>query len=148
MNTIVPEMNEYSDERYESLFQDLFETFDELGLPRLSGPVDALTESEDGNGNWGVLVSDAGELGFWMLADGGTICFYANGNVEYIDVDLEDDYVIRDNESMYDHAHRVMSIFIPEEDMPEHIPGDDVEEAAADLSQKADIPENLSEDDE
>lgn len=139
MNVIVPEMNVYPDERYEALFLELFEAFDETGNPRQDGPVDALVVNEEGNGTWGVVVNEDGEMGIWMLADTGTIVFYINGNVEYIDVDLEEDYVIQSDEHVYDHAHRVMEVFLPEDVMPERIPGDDAEEEGERLSHQPDV---------
>lgn len=148
MNVIVPEMNVYPDERYEALFQELFEAFDETGQPRLDGPVDALVAGEEGYGTWGVTVNEDGEMGVWMLADTGTIIFYINGNVEYIDVDLEEDYVMQPDEHLYNHAHRVMEIFIPEDAMPDRIPDDDVEQEAEELSHKPDVSDDDEPEDE
>lgn len=149
MNTIIPEMNIYPDERIEALFTDLIEQFDDTGNPRLDGPLDALLVVEEGNGTWGVLVSPEGEMGIWFLADEGTITLYINGNTEMVDVATEEDYLQQEGESLYDWFWRILEASLPVDVCPEKIPLDVAAIEGEELANKDIADENeVGEEDE
>lgn len=140
MSTFDFDAIEFPNEYIKQLWLDLYSVFEESGNMPVAGEVDALEQSTNGNGVWGFLQGDDGEVGIWALADEGTFIAYQNGNTESIDYECSSDVIDKAaSDNLYTQLYNLLTHHIPSEDMPDFIPVNDDETAGAELAGGIDV---------